>query len=108
MPRVKIKTSDSKDPRKKNSPLESLSKNDIFITKLIALPDGFVVITSDEQDLERIFNPATIKDLSSKDLHPLIPPELKANRSVIITNVDQHIYSNNEDDIISEIKNKNT
>ena len=107
MPRVKIKTASSKDPRKQQSLLEVLSKNDIFITKLIPLSDGYAVITNNEDDLDRIFNPITLDDLIKKDLHPLIPPELKANRSIIITNVDNYIYNNTEDQIKEEIHDKN-
>lgn len=107
MAKVKIKSSNSKDPRIKNSLLEILSRNDIYATRLISIPDGFVVLTWNEQDLDKIFNSTTNVQLEEEGLTPIIPLELKANRSVIILNVDTHIYSNNESDIMEEIMNKN-
>ena len=93
MPRVKIKASNPNDPRRKNTLLETLAKEDIYITKLIPLTDGFVIITSSDHDLDKLFNSATTTELLKNDFHPLIPPELKANRCVIIPNVDNYIYT---------------
>lgn len=108
MPRVKIKANNPKDPRQKNDLLETLAHHDIYITKMIPLSDGFVVITSNDQELDKLFKPSTTEDLEKNHLHPLIPPELKASRSVIIPGVDNHIYGNSEDEIQTEIEDKNT
>ena len=107
MPRVKIKTNNSKDSRKTGALLEILSKNDVYINKLISLADGYVVIVTTEEEQDKIFKNKTTQELAEKDFQPIIPPELKTNRSIIITNVDNHICNNNEEDIISEIYEKN-
>ena len=107
MPRVKIKTTNSKDPRKTSALLETLSKNDVYINKLIPLADGYVVIVATEEEQDKIFKNKTTQELAGKDFIPIVPPELKANRSIIITSVDNHIYDNNEEDIIYEIYEKN-
>lgn len=108
MPRVKIKATNPKDPRQKNILLEILARHDIFITKLIPLSDGFAVIISNDQELDKIFKTSTTEDLEKNNLHPLIPPELKARRSIIIPGVDNHIYNNPEEDIQAEIEDKNS
>lgn len=51
MARVKIKTNNSRDPRKKIKLLEILSKNYIYATRNIQTNDGFVVLTNSEADI---------------------------------------------------------
>ncbi len=61
MPRVKIKVQNIRDPRKSNL-LELLSRNDIFITKLISLSNGYVVVTNNETDQDKILKTETKKE----------------------------------------------
>ncbi|MPC38830.1 hypothetical protein E2C01_032346 [Portunus trituberculatus] len=107
MLRVKIKTKDSKDPRRHSILLQILSNNDIFITKLIPVNDGFVVITSTDEDQDKIFLIQIAKSLEEHKLYPQLPPELRAKRSIIIFNVDPYIYNNTEEEITEELKQQN-
>lgn len=107
MTRVKIRNPNSKDPNIKQELLEVLSRNEVYISRLIPIADGFVITTSSEADLDQIFNGVTDKILEDKGFQPMIPPELKANRSVIVFGVDSHIYNHELNEIILEIKNKN-
>lgn len=70
--------------------------------------DGFTIYTMTEGDLDKLFKGITDRYLESKGLTPVLPPELKAKRSVIIFNVDPHIYNKDVDDMTSEIMDKNT
>ena len=107
MPRVKIRSDNNKDPRRKSALLNILSRHDVFITKLIIINDGYVVITSNEQDMDNIFHESTSKDLQDNDFFSIIPPELQASRSIIIPRVDPHIYTNDTEDIRTEVEEKN-
>ncbi len=107
MPRIKIKSSDSKDPRKKSGLLAILSNNDIYVTKLIPVSDGYVIITSNDEDLDKVFQQKTTSELNENDFYPLIPPELRAKRSVIVFNVDPHIFNNEEQEIQDELQEHN-
>ena len=107
MARIKIKSASSKDQARQDLLLEILSKNDIYATKILSAPDGFVVITENEAELDKLFNNTTDKELLSKQFTPLIPPELKAHRSVLIFRIDDHIYKNNEDNIQEELQTQN-
>ena len=107
MARIKIKSGSSKDPDRLNQLLELLSKNDIYATKILPAPDGFVVVTENEAELDRIFNNTTDKELINNQFTPLIPPELKAHRSVLIFRIDDHIYNNNEESILQELQEQN-
>lgn len=108
MARVKIKAENSKDLRKKLKLLELLSQNEIYANKIIVVPDGFIVLTNDESDLDRLFNGTTDRLLIDNDFTPIIPQELKCRRTIVIFNVDTHIYSQEIEDMIQEIMNKNS
>ena len=107
MARVKIKSPNPKDPRRKTLLLEILSRNLIYVTKIIQVQEGFLIITSSDAELDKVFNTTTSDDLNQHNFLPQIPPELKASRSIIITSVDQHIYNNNEDVIIEDLYKNN-
>lgn len=106
MTRVRIRSNDAKDPRRKTRLLQLLSENEIYVNRLFAVTDGFTVLTQDETDLDRLFNGITDKFLENNGFKPVLPPELKARRSIIIFNVDSHIHNNSEE-MIAEIMDKN-
>ncbi|MPC67484.1 hypothetical protein E2C01_061661 [Portunus trituberculatus] len=70
MPRIKIKAQDPKDPRRKSALLGVISKNGIFITKLITVNDGFVVVASNDYDLDKIFQAQTTSNLTENEFYP--------------------------------------
>lgn len=107
MARVKIKVTNSKDPRKKAKLLEILSTNNIYITKIIPINDGFIILTENDNELDKIFNNKTDQELNKNGYAPIIPPQLRANRSILIFRVDDHIYSNEEHQIKEEIIKEN-
>lgn len=107
MAKVKIKTLNSKDDRRKIKLLEILSKNDIYATRITYTPDGFVIFTNDETDLDKLFNGETDRLLVEDGFTPQIPIELKTQRTVKIFNVDNHIYNHEVEDMCNELMDKN-
>lgn len=107
MTRVKLKSDNSKDPRRKLKLLEILSTNGIYANRIIVTPDAFIVLTNDETDTDKLFNGVTDQILTSNGFTPQIPPELKAKRTITIFNVDSHIYNNETGDMQEEIMSKN-
>lgn len=103
MARIKIKSPNSKDPGRLRLLLETLSRNDIYATKIIPVSDGFVVLTESDGELDKLFNNKTDKELDHNQFTPLIPPELKAHRSILIFKIDEHIYGHTEEDIQEEL-----
>ena len=106
MVRVKIKTPHSSDPRKRRKFLELLSSNDIYVTRLITSGDGFIALTP-EEDLDKLFNNVIDKKREEHGYTPIIPPQLKVLRSVLLFRVDNYIFENNEQDIKEEIEARN-
>lgn len=74
---------------------------------MITTNDGFVEITVKEQRADSIFIRDIKTDLTSNRVTVLMPPELKAKKSVVITRVDDVIYERDSADIRKEIVNKN-
>ncbi len=90
MARIKIKSSKNGRDQKLKL-LEILCKKDIEICK---------IITTHYADC--IFKQDTRQELTSHDFSPVLPPELKAKKSVIIPRVDV-IYKKNTVDTGEEI-----
>lgn len=107
MAKVKIKSNNSSNPLRKHQLLEILAKNEIYATKIISVQDGFVVITTCEAELDKVFNNKTDKELSKEGFSPQIPLELKAKRSVLVFKTDNHIFNKSEEEIKNEIELKN-
>lgn len=107
MAKVKIKAKNSRQPETINKLLSLLSKHDIYATRVIPNNDGFVVLTYNDSELDKIFDGTTNNDLINNGFTPIIPLQLRANRSVVIFKVDNHIYQHPEDDMITEMEGKN-
>lgn len=105
MTRVRIRSNNLKDPNRKLRLLQLLSENEIYVNRIFVATDAFTIYTNDETDLDRLFNGITDKYLENNEFTPVIPPELKP-RSIIVFNVDAHIYNNDVDDMINEILEK--
>ena len=87
--------------------LQILSINNIYATRIINTPDGFAVTTENEAELDKVFDGTTNRELEKQDFDPLVPPEHRAKRSVLIFRLDDHIYQHDEDDIMTELLDKN-
>lgn len=103
MVRVKIKSQNANDSSRKIKLLEILSSNNIYVTRLINVPDGFVVLTDSDNEHDKIFNNKTKKELTRMAFRvkSLLICKQKAFK------VDNHICNNKEEDIIQEICHRN-
>lgn len=69
MARVKIKTSNSKDKRRTTKLLKILSSEDVYLTRLLSVNDGFVALTWSDEHIDKVFSSATEKKLVDNDYH---------------------------------------
>lgn len=106
MGRVKIKHP-SPDQDTKLALLRTLSENNVFATKVSATRDGFLVITSLDAEIDIIFNPPCHDALTSQNLTPILPPELKAKRTILLFRVDNYIKQHTQAEIKEEIQRIN-
>lgn len=106
MARLKIKSPNSKDLGKKTELQGLLSSNVIYVTRIITTNGGFVILTYSEEEMDKIFN-NTDKQLQEKQVFLIIPPQLKANRLVLIFRVNNYIFTHSENEIKEEILEHN-
>lgn len=110
MGRIKIKHNlDPGDNRIKLKLLELLAPTKVNVCKLTTTNDGsLLVVTATEADADRLLDNKTVKTLNDAGFDPILPPELRAKRTVICHRVDEIIFDNSTQDIAEEIEEKQT
>ena len=106
MAKVKIKHT-SKTTAAKQKLLQILSSQDVYAIDIKEAHDGFIIITSTIEEADVINSPSCTTALTAENFSPVLPPELKAKRTVLLFKVDSHIYDNNEENIKEEVYNHN-
>lgn len=86
--------------------LKTLSQNLIYAKRIIDVNDGYVVLTRNDEDLDKIFQGNCLKEIKKYDFTPILPSELRAKTTVLIFSVDD-IYSDMEKYTEHELINKN-
>ena len=106
MPRVKIKHSLPNNQTKLQL-LRTLSENLIYATRIITSQDGFIVLTRSDEDVDQIFQSKTSEQLHENGFQPILPPELRAKRTVLVFSTDENIMKNKEEHIAEEFLAEN-
>ncbi len=108
MPRVKIKCRGAPSKEKKLKLLEILFSKEIHITKVFPANDGFALLLLNEEHVDKVFYRDIKEALEKENFTPILPPEQKVKRSVIVTRVDGVIYDEHEpNDIALEMEARN-
>lgn len=107
MARVKIKHPDPGKPENRLKLVKTLSEHLVYATKIITTQDGYITLTRTDEDIDKIFKNGCNKKLTEQDFEPILPPEQRAKRTVILFNVDEYLISQKEKDIEEEILKEN-
>ncbi len=94
--------------KKKKKLLEILCTKEIHVTKIFNTNDGFALLLLNEENAEKIFTKGLKDSLDREGFSPLMTPELKVKKSIIVTRVEDLIYDRYEDEIADELKLKNS
>ena len=65
------------------------------------------VLCNSSDDLDTLFSSGCISELEAVGCKPILPPDLKAKRSLILRRCDDQILNQSEEDIKSEIEKQN-
>ncbi len=95
MPRVKIKHPDTSQERRLLL-LRTLSENIIYATRIINAQDGFIVLTRSDEEIDKIFQEKVFQELKKNNFQAVLPPELKAKRTILTFNTDDFIFHHKE------------
>lgn len=106
MPRVKIKHPDTSQERRLLL-LRTLSENIIYATRIINAQDGFIVLTRSDEEIDKIFQEKVFQELKKNNFQAVLPPELKAKRTILTFNTDDFIFHHTEKEIEEELLAKN-
>lgn len=109
MARIKIKHRlDPNDRQTKQKLLETLAQGNINICNLITTRDGSIVaVTATENDADLLLKTNMINTLQKEGFEPILPPEVRARRTIICYGIDELIYDHSKNDIEDEIEEKN-
>ncbi len=106
MARVKIKCKPNAREQKLKL-IEIFGIRDIEVCGFIPTHDGFLAVTPSERQADSIFNAEAKEHLESLGFRPIMPPELKVKKSVIVPRVEDIIYERPLSDIKEELKDHN-
>ncbi|KAK8373767.1 hypothetical protein O3P69_011696 [Scylla paramamosain] len=102
MGRVRIKHPNPRDIGVRRRLLALLAPT-IKVTRLIPASDAVVVLTPTDKDADAIFQDGMPARLSGDGFTPLLPPELRAQRTVICSGLDELIYEHTAEEIADEV-----
>ena len=108
MARVKIKSKDTPSKERKLKLLEILCSNEVQVTKVFTTTDEFAILLLNEDNADTIFTKKVKSELAANDFQPLLPPELKVKKSVLVTRLDDLVYERDEEAIVDELIKHNT
>ena len=69
-----------------------LQQEDIYYTRLAELKDGWVVFTARREDEATIFAPRARKLLEENGFTPLMPPQLRAQLTLVLKKLDWSVF----------------
>lgn len=102
MARIKIKHPNPSDQSKQNL-LRLLAQQDIYATKVVQAWDGFAVITSSEREADTLFELTCLETLKTANYTPILPPDQKAKRTILLFGVDDYIRHHSVEEIKDEV-----
>jgi len=79
------------------------NEHSVKIIKITPSGDDFNVFCLNAIQTEKLFSDEMLQTLTNSGFSPILPAELKANRSVLVRNVDPHIFENTVVDIKDEL-----
>lgn len=106
MARIKVKHRSPSASIKLNL-LRLLAENEVYATKIIETRDGFAVITSTEKEADNLFGSDCVTALASEGFTPVLPPDQKAKRTILLFGVDDYITRHSKEEITNEIYRTN-
>ena len=86
---------------------KTLCKSKVKYSRIILRGMIYDVYCNDYCDADNIFSDTCIASLENFSFFPIMPPELKSKRCVIIKRLDSFIFDHTEDQILEELNSKN-
>ena len=105
---VRLKHIDKDNPTNKDAVTElAYGKFNVPFTRFFSTPDGFKAVCRSDRDTDKILTKEAIEEFVKHGLSVIIPPEIKAKRSIFVRRLDARIGKNNAEDIKEELERVN-
>ncbi len=104
--KLKVVNKDKKILKSKVTELAYTRFNIVF-NRVIEISDGFLVITKNEIDAEKVMKEEAVAMFKQHGYDVIIPPVYRARRTIFVRKLDEMILENEEKDLIQEINDKN-
>lgn len=102
--RIRIKSlQGGLNPQRKAVLCQKLYDNGIKFSRLTEANEAFICVCLEDDDVDRTISTKLMKDLRSKNFEVIVPPPLRAKKSIIIRRLDHEITTYDNDDIIKNI-----
>ena len=88
-----------------NTVLKTFSELNLFLNKLIPIPQGYLAIPDKPSDADFILSSRVSNALEKINLKPIIPHEIRARRTLMARNLDTSIGQHTPMEIKAEITN---
>ena len=105
---IKIKTTRPINGGTKRQVLSELFRLNVKCAGLTIKEHCLLFKSRSDEDTDLLFSENVLTSLSNIGCQPVLPPQLKAKRCVLLRNVDQLIYDHEPEEIATEIERQNT
>lgn len=107
--KMKIRSLEGGTSPQRKKTLLALLKDTLRVrfSKLTEAGDSFVVVCLSDDDVNKLIKSANFEKFREKQFKPVIPPHLRALRSLFLRDVDPEIMEYTEEDIFHEIQREN-
>ena len=106
MPRVKIKHP-NRSNEDKLTLLNILAQHEVYAIRIFTTYDGYGILTSNDDEVDKMFRNACLEALEQNNFYPILPPELKAKRTLLLFSLEDHITNRTKEEIKEEIEKEN-
>lgn len=107
-PTLRLRNIDKQHPTDEQKIVKlAYGRFNVPFTRIFKTNEGFKAICRDEHDADKILSKNARDELENIGLQVLIPPELKAKRSIFIKQLDQIIGAKSAEAIKEEIESQN-
>ena len=99
---IAIKLRNDNEENKKtlwNKITSTLTNNEILVSKLIPNGYGFTAILSSINDADKLLQSKCLAELRNINVEAQMTPELKAQRTILASNVDGFVYEKSENEL---------
>ena len=104
--KVKIKTNNDSLSTKSNL-LKICFNQDIKVTSAWNTSGNFFVKLENHVDADKLFSIQVLSLLENSSFYPVLPPEIRVNRTIFVRNLDTDIVSESKEAIIQELSKCN-